>query len=39
MRKCKVIKKLSALRTDEYFRMRAASCDVAKAKRPGDEIE
>ena len=28
-----VAEKLSALRTDEYFRVRAARGDVAKAKR------
>ncbi len=45
-----VAEKLSALRTDDYFRERAAKGDVAKAKRllkragrgkppiPGDEI-
>jgi len=45
-----VAEKLSALRTDEYFRQRAARGDVSKAKRilkrigrgkppaPGDEI-
>jgi hypothetical protein len=51
MRKRKASKKLSALRTDEYFRVRAARGDVARAKCilkrvgrgkppvPGDEIE
>jgi hypothetical protein len=46
-----VAEKLSALRTDDYFRVRAARGSVAKAKRilkrtgrgkppvPGDEIE
>jgi hypothetical protein len=46
-----VAEKLSALRTDDYFRERAARGDVAKAKRilkragrgkppvPGDEIK
>jgi len=46
-----VAEKLSALRTDEYFRLRAARGDVGKAKRilkrvgkgnpplPGDEIK
>ncbi len=46
-----VAEKLSALRTDDYFRARAAHGNVAKAKRilkragrgkppvPGDEIE
>jgi hypothetical protein len=50
VRKRKAPKKLPALRTDEYFRVRAARGDVAKAKRilkragrgtppvPGDEI-
>ena len=46
-----VAEKLSALRTDDYFRVRSARGNVAKAKRilkrtgtgkspvPGDEIE
>ena len=46
-----VAEKLSALRTDEYFRERAARGDIGKAKRilkragrgnipmPGDELE
>lgn len=51
MRKRRAIKQLSARRTDDYFRVRAARGDVAKAKRilkragqgkppvPGDGIE